>query len=207
MTERLGNPHKAALFALMAAAREVSNTELADLAGFRIHRELREPLNKAGLVTSRTDHAPHTHKLTDKGWAWCAKELTNHRPPNAGSLGGAFYAVLSALDRFLRKETRSLAEVFAAPSELGPEDVEAQIRLAYRKLTAKPRDWVRLVELRPLLNGASKAEVDSVLKQMSRAGEIQLAPDSNRKALTAVDHAAAIRVGGEDKHLMAIEVS
>ena len=202
MTERLGNPHRAALFALMAAAREVSNTELDDLAGFRIHKELREPLNKAGLVVTRTTRTPHTHELTDKGWAWCAKELAEHRPHAAGSLGGAFYAVLNGLERFLRRENRRLADVFAPEA-----DLRDQIRRAYQKLTAKPGDWVPLADLRPLLNGAAKADVDRALKELSRAGVAQLAPDSNRKALTEADHAAAIRVGGEDNHLLAIEES
>jgi hypothetical protein len=74
-------------------------------------------------------------------------------------------------------------------------------------LAKEPRDWVRLADLRPLLNGAGQTDVDGVLKSMSRAREAQLAPDPDRKSLTAADRAAAVRIGGEDNHLIAIEES
>lgn len=63
------------------------------------------------------------------------------------------------------------------------------------------------MDLRPLLDGAPASEVDAVLKELSRQGRLHLAPESNRKALTDADHEAAIRVGGEDNHLLSIEVS
>jgi hypothetical protein len=40
---------------------------------------------------------------------------------------------------------------------------------------------------------------------LARTGEVHLAPDSNRKVLKAVDHESAIRLGSEDKHLIAID--
>ena len=49
--------------------------------------------------------------------------------------------------------------------------------------------------------------MDETLLKMVRTGYAHLVPDSNRKVLTDEDHAAAIRIGGEDKHLMAIEES
>ena len=42
---------------------------------------------------------------------------------------------------------------------------------------------------------------------MSGTGLVHLAQSTNTKALTAADHAAAIRIGSEDKHLVAIEES
>jgi hypothetical protein len=207
MADRLGNPHRAALLALMAAAKEVSNTELEVIAGFRIKKDVRERLNNLGLVTSQTKATPHVHELTDKGWAWCAEELTAERPPGAGSLGGAFYAVLAGLERFLRREPRRLADVFQPDGEVLHEDLETRIHNAYRKLARAPRDWVRLADLRPLLNGASAAEVDRVLKEMSKTRRANLSPISNSKVLTDADHAAAISIGNQDNHQIAIEES
>jgi hypothetical protein len=62
------------------------------------------------------------------------------------------------------------------------------------------------VDLRPKL-GAPAAEVDAVLKKLSSAGEVHLVPEDNRKALTAADHEAAIRIAGEDNHFVAFEAS
>ncbi|NUT47295.1 MAG: hypothetical protein HOV94_08275 [Saccharothrix sp.] len=81
------------------------------------------------------------------------------------------------------------------------------IRKAYEALSVKAQDWVRLAKLRPRLSGADKAEIDEVLLDMVRTGTVHLAPDSNRKVLTEADHAAAIRIAGEDNHLVAIEES
>lgn len=84
--------------------------------------------------------------------------------------------------------------------------LESLIREVYYDLSVKPQDWIRLARIRPRLNGADKSEVDDVLLKMMKTGTVHLAPDSNRKVLTDADHAAAVRIGGEDLHLMAIEV-
>lgn len=83
--------------------------------------------------------------------------------------------------------------------------LESRIRNAYEELSVKQQDWVRLSKLREKLGNPDKAEMDRVLRAMARTGRVHLAPSSNRKALTAADHAAAHRIGSEDKHLIAIE--
>jgi hypothetical protein len=103
---------------------------------------------------------------------------------------------------------------------LRPELVEHLICESWLELAAKHGDWVRLARLRPLLAvkaGADipKVTVDAALVSMVtrvlpcqdgfRATCVHLAPESNRKAMTADDHEAAIRIGTEDKHLLAIE--
>jgi hypothetical protein len=77
----------------------------------------------------------------------------------------------------------------------------------YRQLAAKQGDWVRLADLRSLLSGAKKPEVDRVLKEMSRARQAHLAPSPDPKSVTAADRDAAIRIGGEDNHLLMVEQS
>jgi hypothetical protein len=207
MTDRLGNKQIAALLALMSLAREVSNTELAEITGFRLDGEERRQLNELKYVTSRRErgNTPYLHELTDQGWAWCANELTEPRPPRPYSFGGALYAVLGGLDRFLKRKNLRLADVFQLDVAISRDQLEAHIRRAYGELASGPGDQVRLADLRPSLNGASRADVDAVLEEMSRTQRVNLFPDSDTKSLTAGDRAAAIHLGNEDNHLIAIE--
>jgi hypothetical protein len=58
-----------------------------------------------------------------------------------------------------------------------------------------------------MLDGAPASDVDTVLKQLSGTAQAHLSPLSNRKLLTDADHAAAVRLGGEDNHRLLIEAS
>ncbi|MBE1580454.1 hypothetical protein ACFORH_43185 [Amycolatopsis roodepoortensis] len=81
---------------------------------------------------------------------------------------------------------------------------ENLLREQINKLARGPRDWVALVELRPRLDerGASRAAQDEHLKRLSKAEKLELAPESNRKALRDPDHDAAIFISGEANHLV-----
>jgi len=207
MNDRLTSQDVSALFTLMAVAREIDNTELEEVTGIRITGKVRERLNNLGLVdSSRTGNKPYVHDLTDKGWVRCRYELQAQRPARPGYYGYAFFAVLNGLDRYLGREKRELADVFQ-PDVEEAADLETRIRLAYRKIAAKPGDWVHLAKLRPLLNGASKEDIDGVLKALGRQQVITLAPNPNRKDLTAEDRAAAVRIGGDENHMISIEES
>jgi hypothetical protein len=206
MNDRLTSQHVSALFTLMAVAREIDNTELAEVTGIRITGDVRRRLNDLGLVHStRTGNKPYVHDLTDKGWVRCRTEFAAQPPSRPGYYGYAFFAVLNSLDRFLDREKRQLADVFQP--EPGEADLETQIRGAYRKLAPKPGDWVHLAKLRSLLNGASKEDVDGVLKALGRKQEVTLAPNPDRKAVQADDRAAAVLIGGDENHLISIEES
>ncbi|MEU9690380.1 hypothetical protein [Amycolatopsis japonica] len=206
MTDRLGQKQTAAMLALMVVAREVSNPELREIVGFALDGKERRQLNGLDLVASEQRGRPFYHELTERGWAWCEEELSQEEaPPPRTSLGSALYVVLGGLGRHLRREKLRLADLFMPEVDLTVEEIESRIRIAYRKLSRSPRDWVALVELRPMLGEASTVDVDAVLKELSRSGQAHLVPESNRKALTAADHEAAIRIGGEDNHLISIE--
>jgi hypothetical protein len=113
MKDPLDTEHISALFALMGVAREISNTELQELAGFRIDGELRRTLNERHLVVStRRGNEPYVHGLTDAGWKRCEAELAGGHPEGFGHLGGAFYLVLDGLGRFLLRENKILTDVF-----------------------------------------------------------------------------------------------
>lgn len=207
MNDRLTSQDVSALLTLMSVAREISNTELEELTGIRITGDVRRRLNDQGLVRSTRDgNKPYVHDLTDKGWVRCRYEFTAERPARPGYFGYAFFAVLGGLDRFLERENRALADVFQPAADDG-QDLETRIRLAYRKLSPQSGEWVHLADLRPLLNGASRDDIDGVLKALSRSKQATLTPNPDRKSVTAADRAAAVRIGGEDNHLIAIEES
>jgi hypothetical protein len=85
---------------------------------------------------------------------------------------------------------------------------EESVRRAYNQILkdsgrgAKGNDMVGLVELRPMLGHMSRAEQDATLKSMSRGRILDIWQEDNRKALTQPDHDAALRLGGEDNHLI-----
>ncbi|GLZ41934.1 hypothetical protein [Actinokineospora sp. NBRC 105648] len=208
MTDRLGHKQIAAMFTLMSLSREVSNPELQDLVGFTLVGADRRRLNDLQLVASRKQGRLFVHELTDSGWAWCDEELgAGEAPAPRSSLGVALYILLGGLDRYLRREKLRLADVFTPDVELTADEIESRIRTAYRKLAPSPRDWVGLVDLRPMLGDAPTRDVDAVLKELSRTGQAHLIPEANRKTITAADRDAAVRIGGEDNHLLSIEAS
>lgn len=201
MAETYGAHERAALFVLALADREIPNPELVHDFGIKLSPAGRAKLVQARLLETRRDGNRIVHRITTDGIAWCRRELAAVEPPARS--GPLVRAVFEVVRRLCRGDLR-LADL-AGPVE--PADLESLIRTAYRELSQMPEDWVRLARLRPKLDGADRSEVDRTLVAMVKGGGVHLVPDSNRKALTREDHAAAIRVGSEDKHLMAIEGS
>jgi len=201
MPEKYGTHETAALIVLTLENREVPNPELTKDYGIDLREPGRDKLNKAGLIKTRKDKRRFVHQITDAGKAWCEEELTSvEPPPRTGPLVRAVFEMVRRLVHHLQQGDTRLVNALL-PS------LESLIRAAYQELSVKQQDWVRLAKLRPKLNGADKDEVDQVLLGMTKTGLVHLAPDSNRKVLTDADHAAAIRIGKEDKHLVAIEES
>jgi hypothetical protein len=199
---------RAVLLALMTAARPISNRELQQLAGVRLDGEPRRRLTDRQFVKNEKIGNSFVHELTKDGWEWCRKELTTDRPARAGSLGGALYAVLAGLAGYLDRAGLSLDAIYQSSTDQadasgGAPDVEEQVRRAYAKLARQPRDWVRLADLRTSV-GASRADVDVALKQLSRSQQATMMPAQDQRTLTPADVEAAIRIGGENKHLLSI---
>ncbi|MGH3757115.1 hypothetical protein [Actinophytocola sp.] len=209
MPETYGTHETAALIVLTLENEEVPNPELRHDYGISLPPAGRDKLNKAGLLASRKENGRYIHQITEAGVAWCETELVSAEPPaRSGPQVRAVFEVFRRLVRHLQRRGVRLIDVLRPDLEspAGP-DLESQIRAAYHDLSVKPQDWVRLAKLRPRLDGADKDEVDQVLLAMTRTGLVHLAPSSNRKALTDADHAAAIKIGSEHKHLLAIEGS
>src|SRR5215470_17711663 len=84
-------------------------------------------------------------------------------------------------------------------------DLASRIAAAWQHLASQPQEWIRLARIRALLDTPDEGQLRQTLITMIRTGMVHLAPDSNRKVLTDADHDAAIRIGGEAKHLLTFE--
>lgn len=79
-----------------------------------------------------------------------------------------------------------------------------KIRQAYTELaTYHGRTWVRLAELREEA-GLSRPDFDAAITAMGEDGHANLIPESRQADLTHADRAAALRFGGQDKHLVSM---
>lgn len=205
--EDLSVKERAVLFVLMGEAREVSNSELAERAGFRLDGKERRRLNDRKLVDSRKVGRAYAHELTDAGWEWCATHSSEGPQGRASSMEGALYAVLGGLTRYLEYSEQSLADVFQQrDQETGeePGDIAGLIRAAYLRLAIEPGKFVKLRELRADLSDVPRGELDFSLEGMYRAQQVNLVPQSNQQALTQADRESALRIGGEAKHMISI---
>jgi hypothetical protein len=200
MTEdRLTLSERCVLLVLMAEARELTNAELYAAAGIKLDGVHRRQLNELGLVTSTKVNRAFVHELTDSGAVWCAEELSRERPARSGSAGGALYAVLAALGRYLETTRRPLTDIFRV-------DVRSQVEAAYAELTRGSGASVRLAVLRERLDGVPAGAIDDALAALARREDVHVRAESDQKTLTDSDRQAAVLLGGTPRHLLMIEV-
>jgi DNA-binding MarR family transcriptional regulator len=207
-----------ALVVLMAEARELTNNELKELAGFSLTGADNKKLEKEGLVETDRSHRPYSHQLTDKGWRF-VRELPASTPPKAGGSGiRSMFTLLANIQRSLDRLQLSPAEFFkqapaaaapAAPTAPAPRpaptaDPESAVRAAYADLAKGPGDWVGLADLRDRLDRIDRGTLDETLRRMAREDGVRIIPLANTKALLPRDREAALRIGGEDNHTIAI---
>jgi hypothetical protein len=189
----------------MAESRPVPNPDLVAL-GPKLDKPGRDKLNELGLIESARSGGRFVHELTDRGWHLCREIVSAEAPPRSTGPAKTLYTVLAALDRYLTHADLSPADVFGYPNDAqSAVTVEDRIRDAYTTLTPRPGGWVSLAHLRAELADAPRAEIDAALHTLYRASGVSLIPEENQKALTDTDRAAAITIGGQGKHLIAIE--
>jgi hypothetical protein len=210
--EELTGTEQAVLLVLMAEARPVQNPELVTM-GPKLEKDKRDRLVRLGLIETNSAVRPMEIELTDRGWALCAKLIGAEAPPRATGQGKALYTVLAGLRRYFDRQDVAPGDVFVPldahapdgdPDPLG-DDIEARVRDAYAGLAAHAGGWVDLVALREALPDVSKHDLDDALTRMYRTPGVSLIPEENQKTLTAEDRAAAVEIGDQDKHLIAIE--
>lgn len=211
--EELTGAQQAVLLVLMAECRAVPNPELEKL-GPRLDKDNRVMLNEKGLVESSRPGQSWVHELTDDGWATCRRIIGSDTPPRSSGQGKALYTVLRGLSRYLSGADVPLSEVFATPPAAGSADTPASspvadaeqlVREAYTRLAQRPGGWVALVRLRAEIPQLAPTELDAVLRHMYRLPGVHLIPEENQKVLTGDDRSAAVAIGDQDKHLIAIE--
>lgn len=210
--EELTGTEQAMLLVLMAEARPVRNPELATL-GPELKKRDRDRLVRRGLVDVTTEGRAMVLELTDRGWATCARLFGADVPAQSKGQGKALYTILRALRRYFDRDDLAPGDVFfplddrppaGDPDPLG-DAVEVSVRAAYVRLAARAGGWVDLVRLRDELPEISKPDLDAALTRMHRSPDVSLIPEENQKTLTDADRAAAVTIGDQDKHLIAIE--
>lgn len=211
--DELTGTEQAVLLVLMAEARPVPNPELVAL-GPELRKDNRDELNRRGLIESTKVGRSYVHELTDAGWALGRQLFGAEAPPRSSGQGKALYTLMNGLNRFFTREDLPLAEVFA-PADPEPEGEpqgppalpsdQARVQEVYGKLAGTPGDWVALARLRAELPDVGHPELDDTLRRMYRIPGVHLIPEENQKVLTDADRHAAVVIGEQHKHLIAIE--
>lgn len=196
----LTGTERAVLLVLMAQSRPVPNPELIEY-GPKLDKPSRDKLNELKLIESDRSTGRYVHELTDRGWRLSRDIITAGAPPRSTGPAKTLYTVLAGLERYLGTADLSLADIFGAPPEQSTAD---RIRAAYTALAPRPGAWVGLARLRAEL--PDPTDIDTTLTELYRSGAVSLIPEENQKVLTDDDRAAALTIGGQAKHLMAIEV-
>lgn len=212
VADNLTPSESALLIVLMAEAREISNPELDERYHITLTGANRRKLNECGYVKSSKVGRSFVHELDDKGWDRVHQEL-NFDSPRARVLGAA----LSALHDNLRERVlqhgayQRFGEMFSRAAEAldqDPEplddDVEARIRKVYDSLAPHPGAWLKHTHVRRKLGDVPSEALDEAFRLLSRAEDVEMMPESNQKTLNDEDHRNAVRVGGQDTHLIAI---
>lgn len=216
--DELSARERAALFALLAAARKLSNSELEAQIGMRLEGKERRKLNDLKLVESEKPGREFVHELSDAGWRWCADELAGGLTGRGTVLERSLYLTLGMFERYTTAARLTLADVATLDVKARPRgrhkrrdtaegdgDLTARVTAAYAVLTPGPGEFVKLRDLRAHLTDIPRSALDGALVSMFTARRVNLIPQANQSALTAEDRDAALRLGGEHKHLISIE--
>jgi hypothetical protein len=193
----LSSADYAVLILLKNEGREISNTELNRQYGITLIGPACVRLNATPYLESDTTRRPYRHHLTPDGRKLLDEQLTidsdvvepkAKRSPSEKALWAA------------------LVSTFNRQPVAGSSTIEDRIRLAYAELGAKPGQWIGLAQLRPMLAGVSRAEQDRALVRLLDSDDVRLEPEPHRHRLEDEDRAAAVRIGGEERHKLAIGV-
>ncbi|MFD0740796.1 hypothetical protein ACFQ1L_01565 [Phytohabitans flavus] len=207
----------ALLIVLMAEAREISNPELKERYGISLTGASRIKLNNAGYVKSEKVGRPFVHVLDDKGWKRVHQEL-NFDSPKAKTLGAALRALHDNLrERVLKADAyQTFGEMFSRAASVPDDDLEVaapipddddldmRIRKVYDSLAPHPGAWLKHADVRGKLGDVPGEALDEAFRLLSQAEDVEMMPESNQKTLTDEDRRIAVRVGGQDTHLIAI---
>ena len=108
------------MFALLSAARKVSNAELQALIGARLVGKERRKLNELKLVESERRGRWFVHELSEAGLRWCTEELAAGQEGRPTSLERSLYLVLGMFERYMTAARLSLADVASLDLKVRP---------------------------------------------------------------------------------------
>ena len=212
---QLSLPERAVLLAMMSLVDEVTNKDLQTHYGFTVEAQTRARLVERGYIACRRSDSlprqPFVHELTELGWRRARQELGAAPPEKANRGYRLLYGVINSLDRYMTRSNLALADVFSAGAAEEPVTpvpevaADERIRTAYRELSDKPGAQVGLLPLRESLAGLRRADFDAALLRLAAEPGVHLEPEPKLRNLTKADRDAAIKVGGEDRHLLSIE--
>ncbi len=204
MIDDLRISERQVLLALLTAAGEADTKALKGV-GPELKKPVRDRLISLRLIETDTTARPFRHSLTDKGWAVCADLLESEPPAGSTAPQRLVYALARHIARDLARTNRLPADFFLPDAPAGPDtSLALRIRGAYTELAAKPGAWVALVRLRNALADVPRDDLDTALRELDRARDVDLIPEENQKTLTPADRAAAVVVGVDHHHLLRI---
>src|SRR5262249_43950958 len=148
----------------------------------------------------------HTHGLwltvTDRGWAWAARNLSAPLPKKAQA-ADLLQAWLARLQAYMEAKNVTLPEIISPSGEAAYAIMRDRIRSAYCAISGGVfNKAVFLRDLRGKLSDFDRVTLEQTLLQMSRTGEASLMQQDNRRQITDADRAAAILIGGEPRHIL-----
>jgi hypothetical protein len=167
----------------------------------------RNDLRDRGLI--EVNGSPMELELTQKGHDRAVAALSMEQPERSGTNGLVLVTTLGFVRRLLEQTGTEPRDLFrlrlpTAPVTMADTDLDERIRKAYASLVTRPGDYVMLEDLRESLPEVSRRDLDAALVDLNRARDVSLVPESNQKVLTEEQRVAAVSIGNQAKHLIAI---
>jgi hypothetical protein len=195
------------LIILRAEDRETSNNEMYRDYEVRLLGPERRQLIQQGYVLSADRPTPYRFVLTGKGVDALRRPLTieqNRVTTGAKRAAGErqlYWAAMLAQQKLL---LRSSGRGKGTSDGAAPVDLAGRVRAAYTGLADEPGKYVRLADVRALLADVSKSELDKALEGMLDSPDVRLEPEPFGHRVGAAERSAAVHIGGEDRHKLAI---
>jgi hypothetical protein len=201
----LSSADYAFLAILTAEGGEIRNDEMDDKYQVKLVGQPFKRLFGGEYISCEPKHRPYHCFITEAGRAALVADLTvaddhvegkERRSARESQLWAGMVALFSLLDG-------------SGPPAVAKEkpvtvDLDGRIRAVYDELAAGPGAWVNLTALRGQLPDIPKAELDAALKRMLRDDEVRLEPEPFGHRVGDEERKAAVHVGGEDRHKLAI---
>ena len=100
----------------------------------------------------------------------------------------------------------AFAPELAEPASAAEADLTDRIREVYAANASALGEWVSIADIRRKLADVDPAALDAALRRLEQAADVNIVPDSNQKALSDADRQAAVTIGDQPKHFLAIGV-